>query len=99
MTYFPVKIDGKVLGICYGMWVLDSDNDSDGGDDEEGDGVLGEDALDARIEKRRKRREFEKKRQDILFQYERCNYYSRSSAAIAFDLAWKLSKDNFDLLW
>lgn len=82
----------------YILCILDSDNDSDDGD-EEAEGLLSEEALDARIEKRRKRREFEKKRQDILFQYERCNYYSRSSAAIAFELAWKLSKDNFDLLW
>jgi len=74
--------------------MADSEEESDGEDEE--DGLEG---IEARMEKRKKRREWENRRDNIIFKYSEFSFYSRSSAAIAFDLAWKLSKDNFDLLW
>lgn len=56
---------------------------------------LGEEA----ILKRRERRLWEEKRDRLMFDYTQFNYYGRSSAVIMFELAWKLSKDNMDLLW
>lgn len=49
--------------------------------------------------KKKTRREWEEKRDMLLFQYMKCTFYGRSSALDLYELAWKLSKDNFDLLW
>ncbi|XP_069698969.1 cell division control protein 45 homolog [Periplaneta americana] len=56
---------------------------------------LGEEA----ILKRRERRLWEEKRDRLMFDYTQFSYYGRSSAVLMFELAWKLSKDNIDLLW
>lgn len=34
-----------------------------------------------------------------MFEYSQYGYYGKSSALILFELAWKLAKDNFDVLW
>ncbi|XP_012287372.2 cell division control protein 45 homolog [Orussus abietinus] len=51
------------------------------------------------IIKRRQRREWEEKRSDIIFEYTQYSYYSKSSAVLMFELAWKLSKDSMDMVW
>ncbi|KAJ9591491.1 hypothetical protein L9F63_001977, partial [Diploptera punctata] len=56
---------------------------------------LGEEA----ILKRRERRLWEEKRDRLMFDYTQFSYYGRSSAVLIFELAWKLSKDNVDMLW
>ncbi|VDN13926.1 unnamed protein product [Dibothriocephalus latus] len=50
-------------------------------------------------EKRINRRRWERKRQEILIEYESFSYHSTASAVVLFDLAWKLSQDNQQLLW
>lgn len=52
-----------------------------------------------RIIKQRQRRVWENERDRIMFEYTQFSFYGRSSALIIFELAWKLSKDNMDLLW
>lgn len=52
-----------------------------------------------RILKQRQRRTWENERDRIMFEYTQYGYYGRSSAMAIFELAWKLSKDNMDLLW
>ncbi|TMW51039.1 hypothetical protein DOY81_003909 [Sarcophaga bullata] len=52
-----------------------------------------------RILKERQKRAWENERDRIMFEYTQYSYYGRSSALIIFELAWKLSKDNMDLLW
>lgn len=49
--------------------------------------------------KRRERRKWEENRNKIMFEYTQYSYYSRSSAIIIFELAWKLSRDTMELLW
>nr|XP_020661108.1 cell division control protein 45 homolog [Pogona vitticeps] len=49
--------------------------------------------------KRRQRREWEARRQEILFDYEQYEYHGTSSAMMMFDLAWVMSKDLNDMLW
>ncbi|KDR16293.1 cell division control protein 45 homolog [Zootermopsis nevadensis] len=56
---------------------------------------LGEEA----VLRRRERRLWEEKRDRLMFNYTQFSYYGHSSAVIIFELAWKLSKDNMDLLW
>uniref|UniRef100_A0A1B0BDI7 Cell division control protein 45 homolog n=1 Tax=Glossina palpalis gambiensis TaxID=67801 RepID=A0A1B0BDI7_9MUSC len=52
-----------------------------------------------RILKQRERRVWENERDRIMFEYTQFSYYGRSSALTIFELAWKLSKDEMDLLW
>ncbi|KAI8122876.1 hypothetical protein FF38_03760 [Lucilia cuprina] len=52
-----------------------------------------------RIMKQRQRRAWENERDRIMFEYTQYSFYGRSSAITIFELAWKLSKDNMDLLW
>ncbi|GFG35678.1 hypothetical protein Cfor_11465 [Coptotermes formosanus] len=76
----------------------DADSAGEGGAEESRQGKrrrLDEEA----ILKRRERRLWEEKRDRLMFDYTQFSYYGRSSAVIIFELAWKLSKDNTDLLW
>ncbi|KAL7061922.1 hypothetical protein AAHC03_01568 [Spirometra sp. Aus1] len=50
-------------------------------------------------EKRINRRRWERRRQEIIIEYESFSYHSTASAVVLFDLAWKLSQDNQQLLW
>ncbi|XP_026845904.1 cell division control protein 45 homolog [Drosophila persimilis] len=52
-----------------------------------------------RILRQRARRQWESERDRIMFEYTQFSYYGRSTALLIFELAWKLSKDNMDLLW
>ncbi|XP_017104264.2 cell division control protein 45 homolog [Drosophila bipectinata] len=52
-----------------------------------------------RVLKQRARRQWESERDRIMFEYTQFSYYGRSTALLIFELAWKLSKDNMDLLW
>ncbi|XP_017471407.1 PREDICTED: cell division control protein 45 homolog [Rhagoletis zephyria] len=52
-----------------------------------------------RVMKQRQRRTWENERDRIMFEYTQYSYYGRSTAVTIFELAWKLSKDNMDLLW
>lgn len=49
--------------------------------------------------KRRERRKWEQKRDEVMFQYTQYNYYGRSTALTLYELAWKLCKESMDLLW
>lgn len=84
----------------------DSDSESsasEGGDgsDSESEGV-GESRMqriERRALKRRELRRWEQKRDELLFDYTQYSYFSRSSAMVMFELAWKLSKESMELLW
>lgn len=52
-----------------------------------------------RLVRERKKREWEKNRDQILFNYSQFSYYAKSTALMFFDLAWQMSKDSLDLLW
>lgn len=49
--------------------------------------------------KRREKRQWEEKRNQVMFEYTQNSFYGRSSALLIFELAWKQSKDSLDLLW
>lgn len=51
------------------------------------------------IMKRRERRLWEDNRNKLVFDYSQFTYYARASAIFMFDFAWKLNKDDKDLLW
>jgi cell division control protein 45 len=55
--------------------------------------------FERRLKKNRERREWEKTRDRILFNYTQNSYYNRSTALTFFELAWQMSKDSLDLLW
>lgn len=57
------------------------------------------DKFERRIIKQRERRQWEMERDRLMFEYTQFSYYGRSSALAMFELSWKLSKDNMDLLW
>lgn len=51
------------------------------------------------ILKRREKRIWEETRKRIVFEYTQFSYYGRSSAMIMYELAWKMNKENLELLW
>uniref|UniRef100_T1IT13 Cell division control protein 45 homolog n=1 Tax=Strigamia maritima TaxID=126957 RepID=T1IT13_STRMM len=51
------------------------------------------------LEKQREKRIWQEKRDEIMHDYLKYTYYGPSSAVIMFDIAWKLSLDNNELLW
>ncbi|ALC48162.1 CDC45L [Drosophila busckii] len=85
----------------------DEDRDSGEGESDEGEGdpETGAPKLtrmqrhEQRVMRMRARRQWELERDRIMFDYTQFSYYGRSTALMIFELAWKLSKDNMDLLW
>lgn len=51
------------------------------------------------ILKRRNRRLWEEQRAKVLFEYQQFSYIGSSTAVVMYELAWKMSRDNNDLLW
>ncbi|CAG0897577.1 unnamed protein product, partial [Darwinula stevensoni] len=49
--------------------------------------------------KRREKREWENHRRQILFDYTQFSYYGSPTSVLMYNLAWRLSKDNNELLW
>ncbi|KAM9054954.1 cell division control protein 45 homolog isoform 1-T1 [Megaptera novaeangliae] len=76
-----------------------SGNESDEGSEPSEKRTRLEEEIAERTLKRRKRREWEARRRDILFDYEQYEYHGTSSAMVMFDLAWMMSKDLSDMLW
>ncbi|XP_037933577.1 cell division control protein 45 homolog [Teleopsis dalmanni] len=76
-----------------------STGESDNGDCQQVEKLSRFEKHDRNILKHRQKRSWENERNRIMFQYTQYSYYGRSSAIIVYDLAWKLSKDNMDLLW
>ncbi|CAG9770153.1 unnamed protein product [Ceutorhynchus assimilis] len=86
--------------------VFRDESDSEAESEAESTGSDGEDRAAKRrrlgeeeIMKRREKRLWEANKNKILFEYSQYTYYARASAINMFDLAWKLSKDDKDLLW
>lgn len=77
------------------------ENISDDDDDEYSENQAAKRArLDEQtLQKRRERRIWEDNRQRIMFEYVQFSYYGRSSAITMYELAWRLHRDNVDLLW
>lgn len=75
------------------------DDESDSEDEEDEFGEKRKRYDEESLLRRREKREWEAKRKTILFNYERDSYFSSSSALYMYELAWKMSRDNNDLLW
>lgn len=76
-----------------------SGSESGGDSETEGGGESRMERVERRALKRRELRRWEQKRDELMFEYTQYGYYSRSSAMILFELAWKLSKESVELLW
>lgn len=79
----------------------DNDNDDDGDDNMEGENkrTTHIERFERRLKRNREKRDWEKTRDRVLFNYTQNSYYARSTALIFFELAWQTSKDTLDLLW
>ncbi|XP_060533412.1 cell division control protein 45 homolog [Cylas formicarius] len=75
------------------------DADDNGSGDEESRTAKRRRLDEQAIMKRREKRLWEENRNKLLFDYSQFTYYARASAILMFELAWKLSKDDKDLLW
>ncbi|XP_006135008.2 cell division control protein 45 homolog [Pelodiscus sinensis] len=98
-----VKQDDDLEIPAYDDIFRDEDED-ESGNESDGSEPLGkrkrfEEDIVERTMKRRQRREWEARRQEILFDYEQYEYHGTSSAMVMFDLAWIMSKDLNDMLW
>lgn len=51
------------------------------------------------VMRRRERRLWEENRDKVMFDYYQISYFGEPSSHLMFDLAWKMSRDNNDLLW
>ncbi|GBN14919.1 Cell division control protein 45 [Araneus ventricosus] len=67
-------------------------------DSEDEDGESGTSSAEL-IMKRRERRMWEENRNKIMFDYSQISYYGEPTSILMFNLAWKMSMDNNDLLW
>lgn len=72
--------------------------DNSESEEEEGRGSRQRSNLQA-AEKRISRRKWERRKEEILIEYESFSYRATASAVVLFDIAWKLSQDNLHLLW
>ncbi|XP_023015206.1 cell division cycle protein 45 [Leptinotarsa decemlineata] len=77
----------------------EGDSEEEGSSDGEGRAAKRRRLDEAEIIKRRERRLWEDNRNKLLFEYSQFTYYARASAIRIFELAWKLNKDDKDLLW
>ncbi len=77
----------------------DNSEDEEDSEDEGGGAANRLDKQRGEVEKRINRRKWERRRQEILIEYESFSYHAASSAVVLFDLAWKLSQDTHQLLW
>ncbi|XP_031550751.1 cell division control protein 45 homolog [Actinia tenebrosa] len=79
---------------------FDEDNDEEDNDDgSEPSSKRQKTDGETSISSRGKRRQWERKRQDILYRYYEFAFYGTASSVIMYELAWKMSKDSNDLLW
>jgi cell division control protein 45 len=77
----------------------DENNDPDNEQNRRSRPISHIEKFERRLKKNREKRDWENKRDKILFNYSQYSYYSRSSALTFFELAWQMSKDSIDLLW
>lgn len=77
----------------------DSDYDNEDQEQRDGENLTRAERFERRLQKNRERREWENKRNELIFNYTQYSFYSRSSALSMYELAWQLSKDSMDLLW
>lgn len=49
--------------------------------------------------KMREKRNWEEKRKEIIFDYEEFSFHGTAVSLLMYELAWKMSKDNNDILW
>ncbi|EDW00201.1 cell division control protein 45 homolog [Drosophila grimshawi] len=77
----------------------DSDNDGGNAEKQRAPKLSRMERHEQRVMRQRARRQWESDRDRIMFDYTQFSYYGRSTALQIFELAWKLSKDNMDLLW
>ena len=92
----------------------DNEEDGGSDEDEEGN-YAGQDDHDENVDygnskrrrrfdeksiiKRRDRRLWEEQRAKILFDYQQFSFVGPSTAVLMYELAWRMSRDNNDLLW
>ncbi len=89
----------ELKGLSFLSFKTDNSEDDDS-EEEGGGGAADRQRQNMRAaEKRISRRKWERKRQEILIEYESFSYHATASAVVLFDLAWKLSQDNHQLLW
>lgn len=77
----------------------DAENEDDNAQSERPKKLTRMEKHEQRIMKQRQKRAWENERDRVMFEYTQYSFYGRSSALAIFELAWKLSKDNMDLLW
>lgn len=82
----------------------DSENENQSDGDNEGEVQRAKkrrlnDEDDDALRKSDEKKAWAKRRQKLMAEYMEFTYYGRSSALTMYELAWKLSKDSFDLLW
>ncbi|XP_023341372.1 cell division control protein 45 homolog [Eurytemora carolleeae] len=75
------------------------DSESEESDSEDEFGEKRRKFDESALVKKRERREWEEKRQRILFTYTQYSFYGSSTALLCFKLAYMLKRDTNDLLW
>lgn len=80
----------------------ESDDDEENPEDDDTDNPRPSsniEKFERRLRKNRERRDWEKTRDRVLFNYSQYSFYTRSTALVFFELSWQVSKDSLDLLW
>ncbi|CAI8047238.1 Cell division control protein 45 homolog [Geodia barretti] len=105
--------EGEVLEIPDFDDIYDSDQQAEEDGEEEGEEFFSDEEVEdsvtggkrrrregeASYEARRKRHLWRRKREEILYKYSEFNYHSTAASLVLYELAWRLTRDNNELLW
>jgi cell division control protein 45 len=103
--------EGEVLEIPDFDDIYDSDQGEE--DEEEGEEFFSDEEVEGSVtggkrrrregessyEARRRRHLWRRKREEILYKYGEFNYHGTAASLVLYELAWKLTRDNNELLW
>ncbi|XP_026313457.1 cell division control protein 45 homolog [Hyposmocoma kahamanoa] len=67
--------------------------------DEEEEIESGREGLEALVERRRARRAWEERRHTLMFNYTQFSYFGKPVACVVLDLAWRMSRCGWAVLW
>jgi len=77
----------------------EDDDEENASNDEEPSSKRQRTGEDSYLSRRARKRKWENERDKLLFEYYEYTFHGTSSAVVMYEFAWKMSKDNNDLLW
>ncbi|XP_065891075.1 cell division control protein 45 homolog isoform X1 [Dysidea avara] len=77
----------------------ESDSDDDEYFSDEDSGPQHKRRKTGSFEERKRKQLWKKRKQEVMYKYNEFHYHETAASLVVYDLAWKMSKDNNDILW